>query len=108
MSVFGRLKKLEPLLKNVAGVSGSCWPAKQEGVQGRGIVSSPFGFWDGVGASASMPRTSWLGGSTGNFRELPRTFQDQSGLKGKATRARTGYRKCAVMFVKPEHMPERI
>lgn len=92
----------------MAGVSGSHWAAKQEDVWGQDIVSSPHGFWDWVGASASMPCTSWLGCSTGNFRELPRPFQDQSGLKGKTTRARTGYRKCAVVFVKSEHMPKRI
>lgn len=92
----------------MAGVSGSRLAARQERVReagGGGGVSSPCGFWDGVGASASTPHTSWVGGRVGNCREEPGA---QSGLKGKATRARMGYRKSAVTSVKPEHMPEHI
>lgn len=70
--MFGRLIKNWALAeKHMASVWGSHWAARQEGVQGRGIVSSPCSFWDGVGASASMPHTSWLGDSTGNLGELP-------------------------------------
>lgn len=63
-------------------------------------MSSSCSLWDGVkvlmdgmGASASTPYTSWVGGRVGNCREGPGI---QSGLKGKAAGARMGCRKCAV------------
>lgn len=63
----------------MAGVLGSHWAARHEGVQGSGIVSSPCGFWNGVGASASMPlppcltHPGWVAvlQISGNFETLP-------------------------------------
>lgn len=104
--VLSGFRKLEPLLKNICLVCQVLsWLQGRTVCRGRRVVSLPCSFWDWVGTSASMPCTSWVGGRVGNCREGSGT---QLGLKRKATRARMGYGKCAVVSVKPEHTPEHI
>lgn len=60
----------------MAGVSGSHWAAEQEGVQGRGIVSSPCGFgigWEPLPPHLAQPGWAAVLETSENFPDPFRT-----------------------------------